>query len=206
MARTKRAEGLARYRAELEQEKAAYLKATGKKIARGFKDTPQYKRIERNRRQFLYRLEKAKDEKQAGKLAELLPPPGRVNVVIQGEDNKLGQYRASNDEDGIFWKVLTNRAENENSAAVQAFREYEMGQGKPVRGIVKNDVNGGQQLYFSETTFLQGLRRLYRESAEYQDKIQDSGRPFVSVSTIETDTAINIVVRSYDPGQPEEGE
>lgn len=46
------------------QAKEAYKQRTGKKIARGFSDTPEARRIERNKQQAIYRYEKAKQAKE----------------------------------------------------------------------------------------------------------------------------------------------
>lgn len=60
MAATKYQKRLAEYNQQEEEARIKYLERTGKKIARGFKDTEEYKRINTNRKQFLYRYERRK--------------------------------------------------------------------------------------------------------------------------------------------------
>jgi len=199
MAVTKRNQILARYNRQLEERKEVYKQRTGKKIARGFSDTPEAKRIERNKQQAIYRYEKAKQAKEAEKLGELLPPPGDTDTK-QVDDPKLGPIEVRVEEDGMFWTVLGN--DIGSSGAVAAFRENEMASGKKVRGIIQNDVEGSANQYFSDTTFQLGLGALYRRANELQKK--NSKYYFVSVVETETDNEIFVTVRLYDPGQEEE--
>lgn len=199
MAATKRNQILARYNRQLEERKEIYKQETGKKIARGFSDTPEAKRIERNKQQAIYRYEKAKQAKEAEKLGELLPPPGQTGTK-QIEDKKLGNIDVRVEADGMFWTVLGNNIGN--SDVVAAFRENEMASGKKVRGIIQNDVEGTAGQYFSDTTFQMGLGALYRRANELQEK--NSKYYFVSVVETETDDEIFSTVRLYDPGQEDE--
>jgi len=199
MAVTRRNKLAARYNQQLRQAKQAYKQRTGKKIARGFSETPEAKRIERNKQQAIYRYEKAKQAKEAEKLGELLPPPGQTGTK-QIQDKKLGNIDVRVEADGMFWTVLGNNIGN--SDVVSAFRENEMASGKKVRGIIQNDVEGSAGQYFSDTTFQMGLGALYRRANELQEK--NSKYYFVSVVETETDDEIFLTVRLYDPGQEEE--
>lgn len=199
MAVTRRNKLAARYNQQLEQAKEAYKQRTGKKIARGFFETPEARRIERNKAQAIYRYEKAKQAKEAIKLGELLPPPGQTGTK-QIQDKRLGNIDVRVEADGIFWTVLGNNIGA--GPAVAAFRENEMASGKKVRGIIQNDVEGSAGQYFSDTTFQMGLGALYRRANELQKK--NSKYYFVSVVETETDDEIFLTVRLYDPGQEEE--
>lgn len=199
MAVTRRNKLAARYNQQLEQAKEAYKQRTGKKIARGFSDTPEAKRIERNKAQAIYRYEKAKQTKEAERLGELLPPPGQTGTK-QIEDKKLGNIDVRVEADGMFWTVLGN--DIGAGPAVAAFRENEMASGKKVRGIIQNDVEGTSGQYFSDTTFQMGLGALYRRANELQEK--NSKYYFVSVVETETDDEIFLTVRLYDPSQEDE--
>jgi len=201
MAVTRRNKLAARYNQQLEQAKEAYKQRTGKKIARGFSETPEAKRIKANKQQAIYRYEKAKQAKEAEKLGELLPPPGQTGTK-QIQDKKLGKIDVRVEADGIFWTVLGNNIGA--GPAVAAFRENEMASGKKVRGVIQNDVEGSGNQYFSDTTFQMGLGALYRRANELQEKAGRSDFPFVSVVETETDDEIFLTVRLYDPGQEEE--
>ncbi len=199
MAVTKRNQILARYNRQLEERKEIYKQETGKKIARGFSDTPEAKRIERNKQQAIYRYEKAKQAKEAEKLGELLPPPGQTGTK-QIKDKKLGNIDVRVEADGMFWTVLGNNIGN--SDVLSAFRENEIASGKKVRGIIQNDIEGSANQYFLDTTFQLGLGALYRRANELQDK--NSKYYFVSVVETETKNEIYLTVRLYDPGREEE--
>lgn len=112
MARTRKSKIAARYNDQLEQAKEAFKQRTGKKIARGFSDSKEAKRIERNKNQALYRYEKKQEARTTGrKLGNIIPAPGEV-IEKQIKDPKLGNVRASNEADGMFFTVLTNKGAN----------------------------------------------------------------------------------------------
>lgn len=203
MARTKRSKIAARYNAQLEQAKEAFKQRTGKKIARGFSDSKEAKRIERNKTQALYRYEKKQEVQTTGrKLGKIIPAPGEV-IEKQIKDPKLGNVRASNEADGMFFTVLTNKGANRGEGpALAMFRENEIGQAKPVKGVIIDSVNNTKKIYSNDFAFSQGLGALYRAAASTQKAT--GNYPFVSVVEVETDTEVFVTVRMYNPGETEE--
>lgn len=77
-------ERIGRYNQQLEQAGEDFKAATGKKNKRGFKDTPEYKRIARNKRRFISRWQKGKLKERSPKFNAPQYEPVKSDVLAKG--------------------------------------------------------------------------------------------------------------------------
>lgn len=153
-----RAEKNERYRQQEAEAKKAFLKETGKKIAVGFKETDEYKRIQKNKRQALRRLEKKKIQYFAeGKRRKL-----KGAKVVTKEVRNTGRLK-------FYWEMLTAEGE-----AVMEWREAEQSGGK-IPGVdlfgVVVDYDGNKQVYGSEFYFVRAISELAKEASKLQERV-----------------------------------
>lgn len=81
----------AKYNRLIEEAKEAFLERTGKKIARGFKETKEYKDLSRRKKRALYRQQYRKRKKAFPKQAPDIPetPPPNMAIYAQMEPHHL---------------------------------------------------------------------------------------------------------------------
>jgi hypothetical protein len=158
MARTKRQELERRYRDQLEAAKEDYKEEKGLKVARGFMDSPEAKRILRNRYQALYRYERRKAIEEAQKLEK--PKPGEAGPKVIADN-------------AVFHTVLGYNSDLSRQVR-NAFIEKQIlvGDNKKVKlATFLNGKNIG--VYYDPHQADEALRHLYNLALEAQAEAND---------------------------------
>lgn len=146
------------YREQIEEAKKQFLDETGKKVARGFTQTDDYKRIIRNQKRAFRRLEKKKIQSFAtGQKRKL-----KGAKVVAKEVRTTGRNK-------FYWEMLGT--ENE---AITEWREAEQAggliPGSTLFGVVI-DYKGNRQVYFTEFQFARAISDLLKEAAKLQERV-----------------------------------
>lgn len=173
MAITKKAEIARRYNQQLEAAKEAYKKERGLKVARGFLDSAEAKRIIRNKRQTLYRYQQKAENEAAKKVLtevgqELAKSDADVNDTdFSGSAPGIGNFTAeivvSNE---IFFTALdAGKGLYQASFNMQA---TEMANQKTV-GIIRF-FDGGTRTYKTAFNFEKGIDRIIKDAEDLQQK------------------------------------
>lgn len=190
MALTRRNEILRRYRNQEEEEKRIYKEENGLKVAVGFKQTDAYKRIQKNKRNALYRERAKKQNEQTAKLPALLAPSNQPIPKQSGEvevGGKTIKFDAQTIFDGdMFWSALSNSqglADVKQNGIIDQFEaEHEL---DPSTKAVISFVDGTRETYRTPLQLERGLLKLMRQAAEAQKESGDSAGNPISASRIE---------------------
>lgn len=190
MALTKRNAILRRYRDQEDEEKRLYKEERGLKNAVGFKQSEGYQRIQKNKRNALYRDRAKKQNEQTAKLPGLLAPSNEPIPKQSGEVEIGGQtvkFDAQTIFDGdMFWTALSNNqgfADIKQNGIIDQFEaEHEI---DPSTKAVISFVDGTRETYRTPLQLERGLLKLMRQAAEAQKESGDSAGNPISASRIE---------------------
>lgn len=173
MAITRKNKIARRYNEQLEAAKEAYKAKRGLKVARGFFDTKEAKRIERNKRQAFYRYEKRQDTGRAkGAIKELEKELSDVDKKItdrqfSGKAKAIGQFSAdiviANE---LFFTALSGG--KDVYTAVFDMQEAQAA-GEKAKGVVRF-YDGTVKTYTDPFQFEKALNRLLKQAEEKQNQ------------------------------------
>ena len=179
-----------RYDEQLDFLKQNYLKDTGLKIARGFKDTEEYKKNRRNKKQAVYRFvnkdrlaerrrQKKKDlEELTEKLEKVDKDKGRGLKGIFQDDLENIEYHAINEP---FHTVLSY-GNTADTAAVLFFKLNKRILGDKVFAVVDGTEVGHKKNSYTSLYFYQNaIRDLFQHCSSIQAKKRGSNYVYVSV-------------------------
>lgn len=146
------------YRDQVEAAKEAFKQERGLKIARGFGDSPEAKRIARNEKRAIRRLEKKKI--QAIAVDNKRTKRGGAKVLFREMRENRNQF---------FWEVLTAGPHGSSSVVFEWRTMEALGKipGVTLFGVVI-DYEGNRTTYFSEFGFVRALSELAKEAAKLQ--------------------------------------
>lgn len=173
MARTKRQELARRYNEQLEQAKEAYKREKGLKVARGFFDSAEAKRIQRNKRQAEYRYERSKDRsrvKGAVKAVEQELSDVQKKITdrqFSGRAEGIGQFNAdiviANE---LFFTALSGG--KDVYTAVFDMQEAQAA-GEKAKGVVRF-YDGTVKTYTDPFQFEKAINRLLQQAEKKQNE------------------------------------
>jgi len=178
MARTKLQELQRRYRKQLKAAKNLYKARTGKKVARGFKETEEYKRITRNRDQALYRYERRKiDERAESAVNRTKKEIGDESKVISdrqfsGRAPGIGNFTG----DLIVANELFFTALDSGEGVLSSVFDLQEAQAadETAYGVVV-DYEGKRKVYTDPFQFERAILDLLKEAEKLQNKAVKKG-------------------------------
>ena len=179
MARTRRSEILGRYRQEERQAKEAYKAERGLKIAKGFKDTTEAKRIDRNRGQALGRYQFKKSAETAEKFTGKVKAERDRAAQAKADTFKTGQaqpaptepLRAAGNFEVLadsepFWAVMRGPTGETAEAADQYSLQAENSKSKNFVGTI---ADGGKiEVFKTRASFERAMEEKYKGLAAEQ--------------------------------------
>ena len=175
MARTKKQEIQRRYNLKEEALKAEYLAETGKKIARGFKETEGYKRNEKNRKNALFRYERRKDQTKAEGAARVLDRELKDETKVvtdrefKGTAKGIGKFEA----DLVVANELFFTALDSGGGVLSAVFDMKEAQAsgiqKRIVGVVR-DYDGKEKTYNDPFYFEKAILNLLKAGEDLQNK------------------------------------
>lgn len=146
------------YKNEYDLAKRDFKKRKGYKIAIGFEDSPEFKRVKRNERRALNRLKKKEIQNVTGR--------GRG---IGGSQITSRDIRITDDKQNFFWTLLGGDGD-----AIYAWREAEQAGGK-IPGVtlfgVVIDYDENRKTYSSEFYFARAISKLAKQAGRLQQRV-----------------------------------
>ena len=195
------------YRDQYDQAKSDFKERTGKKVARGFTDSPEFKTVQRKESRTLRRYER-RDEaiiqaRKASKSRENGKPSidGKLVTRVTGSTPKPFYAELSySDKDGADKDVVIEWKE----AAAR---------GLVVTGTIINEIDKTENSYTDLFNFLSGIKKLYNrlkkiqfelnervgedEDEEDEDEDEEIDYPLTTTFVIENEKSANIVVTAH---------
>lgn len=177
-----------KYDGQRKSEKSKYLKDNNLKIARGFKKSAGFKRIARNEKQALYRLEKKirlSTVSQHTGLSSKFDPDKRLAENIQNfKDGFTNTYVFSSGEP--FYNVLSYGSAADQ-AAVQFFKENKQRLGADFSAYIdQTEIGGTMKTYTNLAQYQIAIQELYQDALQEQ-KTQSLGSDGVMISVVQGD-------------------
>jgi hypothetical protein len=165
-----------RYKKIEKELKEKYKKRKGLKIARGFKKSEEYKQLQKNIRNTIYRNKRKAIQKKGIGIAQI-----EKGTILNDRD--------------LFFSALPYGNETEVSITNMFREEAVLGGKKPV--VIIKDLDGKKNTYTTEYTAIQALSDLYIQASNAQSA---SGRTPVKESdgSIARNAKGNIIYRYND--------
>lgn len=171
-----------RYNEKIEKARIEYLDSSGKKIARGFKESEEYKKLLKSKRRAEQRIVKALTRDISSKIDKQRDAKGAAIELI--DKSEIAQDRIKN----VFFpanNIIFHRALSYGGSEVRQVEQLYLdaeGQGKRVIVTMKFP-NGKSYNAYSLTSFHILVQRLYNDLLELQSE-QDS-YPGIDITTYE---------------------
>lgn len=183
MAATNFQKRLREYNEQLEYAKAAYIKRTGKKIAYGFKDTREYKRIVRNKKQFSYRYTRRR----------------QINEIERRkkDNNWIKSVALTNDE---VYHLVLGYSDRISRAIRNAFKLIK-NQGRKTGRRVAVDITFPEpenapenRVYENEVKVDMAFAKMYQQGLERQRQTKNSDSLFITATQTEGSEGFYFIV------------